>query len=64
MSWKYILIGNNVPLDSLLKSDFAKAVQRAEELAEYMRTTVNVLRVNGTEVEWAMTVSPPTPQEK
>jgi hypothetical protein len=53
---KYIVVGNNTPLDTLLKSDFNKAVQRAEYWSEYLRTNVNVLEITGSEVKVALTI--------
>lgn len=46
----YIVIANDQPLDTLLKTDFVNAVQRAEMWADHLRRNVTVLSVNGAEV--------------
>lgn len=64
MTWKYILVANNVPLDSMLKQDLGRAVERAQGWAEHLRTTVGVLRINNTDVELVMYVDPPQPESR
>ena len=48
---QYLVVAGGHPLDTMLRSDYAKAVERAEQWAEYMRKDVTVLSVNGTEVK-------------
>lgn len=48
---KYFVVQGGAPLDTLLRSDYAKAVERAEMWAEHLRKDVSVLSVTDGEVK-------------
>lgn len=47
---RYFVVANDQVLDALLKTDFSKAVERAEMWAEHLRRNVTVMSTNGAEV--------------
>lgn len=48
---KFLVVQNGSPLDTLLRSNYAKAVERAEMWAEHLRKDVSVLSVTDSEVK-------------